>query len=75
MTIYNHLNSITAKVGDIVYAGQEIAFSGNSGRDAHGRSYVAHLDFMIRTDGVASPALAGRANGRATDNPIDYLPQ
>lgn len=66
-TLYQHLSKVTAKVGDIVNAGQKIALSGNSGV-----STGPHLHYEVRRDGAAmNPldfSLDGFAGGDLLDN-------
>lgn len=48
MTQYLHLNKALVSQGDRVVACQQIALSGNSGKNVSGGSYGAHLDYRIR---------------------------
>lgn len=47
ITLYAHLNSVIVKKGDLVFAGDIIAYSGNSGT-----STGPHLHFEIRKDEI-----------------------
>lgn len=51
ITQYLHLSKALVKVGDEVKACQQIALSGNSGKNKSGGAYDAHLDYRIRFAG------------------------
>lgn len=50
ITQYLHLDTALVKKGDRVSACQQIATSGNSGKNSSGGAYAAHLDYRIRFD-------------------------
>ena len=50
ITQYLHLDTVLVSIGDTVRACQQIAQSGNSGKDKNGNDYVPHLDYRIRFD-------------------------
>ena len=46
-SLYEHLNSVSVKVGDSVKVGQKIGTTGNSGWQSKGKPYAAHLHFGL----------------------------
>ena len=57
-SLYEHLNSVSVKIGDRVKAGQVIGKTGNSGWASKGTHYAAHLHF-------------GLTNGKMTNTGYD----
>ncbi|GEM_PF-912665 len=66
--VYEHMQSFTVKVNQVVTAGQDIGMSGD-----YGAPGGAHLHFGI-SDAVSGTDFGTYANPWHTANPLDFLP-
>lgn len=78
MTQYLHLKSVSVVAGQRVSACQQIALSGNSGKDKQGNAYAAHLDYRVRFDSernkyvdILCPCKVATKSDKSSDNTLN----